>query len=173
MSKSVNRSKRKSKSGSLQRKMMILFSIMLVIPILLVSTFSYFSANKQLKIKMQDATHSSVDLVASTINEYVSAAMRNVDLLSQQINSSDIDANSPETRTLIELFMKAHPELEILTVGNNQGAWMKAPDPGKQEYDPRTRDWYKATLLNPGKITIIDPLSQQQPATIRSLSRKR
>lgn len=157
MSKSVKRFIPKFTSSSLQRKMMILFSIMLVIPILLVSAFSYFSANKQLKTKMQDATHSSVDLVSSTIDEYVSAAKRNVELLSQQINSSDIDANSPETRTLIELFMKAHPELEILTVGNNQGAWMKAPDPGKQEYDPRTRDWYKATMLNPGKITIIDP----------------
>ncbi|WNS45007.1 methyl-accepting chemotaxis protein [Paenibacillus sp. MMS20-IR301] len=145
-------------SRSLQRKMMLLFGVMLVIPVLLVSYFSYFSASKQLEITMQDATHASVDLVASTIDEYVSAAMRNVDLLSQQINAADVDAQSPQTRALIELFMKNHPELEILSVGNEQGAWMKAPDPGKQDFDPRVRDWYKASLLNPGKVTIINPL---------------
>jgi methyl-accepting chemotaxis protein len=158
MSKSTKRFFQKPISSSLQRKMMIFFSVMLVIPILLVSYFSYFSANKQLELKMQDATHSSVDLATSIIDEYVSAAMRNVDLLSQQITSSNIDAKSPETRTLIELFMKAHPELEILSVGNEQGAWMKAPDPGKQDFDPRVRDWYKASMENPGKVTIIDPL---------------
>lgn len=160
MSKYINRKNfvQKFTTRSLQRKMMMLFSIMLVIPILLVGYFSYSSANKQLELKMQDATHSSVDLVTNTITEYVSAAMRNVDLLSQQITSADIDSKSPKTRALIELFMKAHPELEILSVGNEQGAWMKAPDPGKQDFDPRVRDWYKASMKNPGKVTIINPL---------------
>ncbi|MFD1906263.1 PDC sensor domain-containing protein [Paenibacillus rhizoplanae] len=83
--------------------------------------------------------------------------MRNVDLLSRQIQSSEVDGKAPATRTLIDQFMKAHPELEILTVGNEQGAWMKAPDPGKQDYDPRTRDWYKASMQNAGSTTIIDP----------------
>ncbi|NQX48907.1 methyl-accepting chemotaxis protein [Paenibacillus tritici] len=158
MFKSVNRFiQHKLRSRSLQRKMMMLFTIMLVIPILLVSYFSYSSAKQELETKMQKATHSSVDLVAGTIHEYVSAAMRNVDLLSRQIESSAVDAHAPETRTLIEEFMKAHPELELVTVGNQQGAWMKAPDPGKQDYDPRTRDWYKASMQNAGATTIIDP----------------
>lgn len=139
MFKSVNRFIRKLRSRSLQRQMMMLFTIMLVIPILLVSYFSYSSAKQQLEIKMQKATHSSVELVAGTIQEYVSAAMRNVDLLSRQIESSEVDVTAPATRTLIDQFMKAHPELEVLTVGNEQGAWMKAPDPGKRDYDPRTR----------------------------------
>lgn len=54
--------------------------------------------------------------------------------------------------------MKQHPELEVLTLGNNNGAWMKAPDPGKQDYDPRTRDWYKALLKSPGQVLVSDPL---------------
>ena len=158
MIKTANRFIQKLTSRSLQRKMMILFTVMLVIPVLLVSYFSYSSASKQLEVTMQDDTHSSVDLVAGTINESVSGAMRNVQQLSQQITSADVDAASPETRALIELFAKEHPELEILTVGNEQGAWMKAPDPGKQDFDPRTRDWYKAAMNNPGNTTIIDPL---------------
>lgn len=137
---------------------MLIFTIMLVIPVLLVSYFSYSSAKKQLELKMQESTNASVNLLAGTINEAVTAAVQNVQQLSQQITSSNVDAKSPQTRELIELFMKEHPELEILTVGNTKGSWMKAPDPGQQDYDHRTRDWYKAAMLNAGKITIVDPI---------------
>lgn len=44
-----------------------------------------------------------------------------------------------------------------MVVGNQNGAWMKAPDPGKQDYDPRERDWYKASLERPEETVIIDP----------------
>ncbi|MEK5237741.1 methyl-accepting chemotaxis protein [Paenibacillus sp. FSL L8-0470] len=149
---------RKLTSRSLQRRMMLIFTIMLVIPVLLVSYFSYSSASKQLELKMQESTQASVNLLKTTINETVNAAMKNVQQLSQQLTSADIDAQTPEARELIELFMKEHPELEILTVGNEKGSWMKAPDPGKQQdYDPRTREWYKAAMQNAGKVTIVDP----------------
>lgn len=153
----IKKNIRKLRSRSLQRKMMLIFSIMLVIPVLLVSYFSYSSAKKQLELKMQESTKSSVNLLAGTINEAVTGAVQNVQQLSQQMTSADVDAKSPQARELIDLFMKEHTELEILTVGNEQGSWMKAPNPGEQDYDPRTRDWYKAAIKNAGKVTIIDP----------------
>lgn len=51
MFKSVNRFTGKLRSRSLQRQMMMLFTIMLVIPILLVSYFSYSSAKRELSLK--------------------------------------------------------------------------------------------------------------------------
>lgn len=146
-------------SRSLQRRMMMIFSIMLILPILCVSYFSYASSKQELEQKMQETTRSSVDLLHTTIQEIVGSTERNISQLSQQISSPEVSSKPAEVRTLIELFVKEHPELEILTVGNNNGDWMKAPDPGAQEYDPRTRDWYKASINNPGKITIIDPFA--------------
>ncbi|KWX70046.1 methyl-accepting chemotaxis protein [Paenibacillus jilunlii] len=153
----IQRLFQKAASRSLQKRMMLIFTLMLVIPILLVSYFSYSSSKKQLELKMQESTHSSVELLQGTITETIIAAERNVQQLSQQITTADIEAKKPETRALIDLFMKEHPELEIITLGSKSGAWMKAPDPGKQEYDPRTRDWYKAAMDNAGKVTLIDP----------------
>ncbi|AIQ69179.1 methyl-accepting chemotaxis protein [Paenibacillus graminis] len=153
----IQRVFQKAASRSLQKRMMLIFTLMLVIPILLVSYFSYSSSKKQLELKMQESTHSSVELLQGTITETIIAAERNVQQLSQQITTADIEAKKPETRALIDLFMKEHPELEIITLGSSSGAWMKAPDPGKQEYDPRTRDWYKAAMDNAGKVTLIDP----------------
>ncbi|UQZ37135.1 methyl-accepting chemotaxis protein [Paenibacillus sp. PK3_47] len=157
MNTAMQRLLQKFSAQSLQRRMMLFFTILLVVPILLVSYFSYTGASQQLELKMQDATRENVDLLGGTLNETLTAAVKNLQQLSQQITSDDIEAKTPATRTLIELFMKEHPELEILTAGNNNGSWMKAPDPGPQDYDPRTRDWYKAAMGNPGKVTIIDP----------------
>ncbi|WP_379151917.1 methyl-accepting chemotaxis protein [Paenibacillus sp. sgz5001063] len=147
----------KLSSRSLQKRLMLMFTLMLVIPILLVSYFSYSSSKKQLELKIQDSTRDSVEILQGTINETVNAAARNVQQLSQQFISSDIDIQKPEARALMDLFMKEHPELEILILGNNNGAWMKSPNGGKKDYDPRTRDWYKAAMKNAGKITIINP----------------
>ncbi|CAH1192550.1 Methyl-accepting chemotaxis protein McpB [Paenibacillus auburnensis] len=144
-------------SRSLQRKMMMLFAIMLIIPIITVSYFSFTTSSKQLEFRMQEATHTSVDMLANNISETVTAAKENVQQLSQQLNSADLDNKTAGTRTLIDLFVKEHPELEILTSGNENGAWMKSPDPGKQDYDPRTRDWYIEAMKNPGKVTLTGP----------------
>ena len=35
-----------------------------------------------------------------------------------------------------------HKELGVLTIGAEDGSWMKSPDPGQQIYDPRERSWY-------------------------------
>lgn len=145
-------------SRSLQKKMMIIFSIMLIIPVVLVSYFSYSSSKKQLELKMQESTKASVELLDVTINEIVTSTARNVQQLNQQISSAEIDNKSANVRSLIDLFAKEHPEIEIVSIGNDNGAWMKAPDPGKQpDYDPRKRDWYIKSMSTPGKVIINDP----------------
>ncbi|OKP77845.1 chemotaxis protein [Paenibacillus sp. P3E] len=149
----------KISSRSLQKRLMLIFTLMLVIPILLVSYFSYSSSKKQLETKMQESTRDSVEMLQGTINETVSAATKNVQQLSQQFTSSNIDAKTPEARALMDLFMKEHPELEILILGNENGAWMKSPNGGKKDYDPRARDWYTAAMKNTGKVTIINPFT--------------
>ncbi|MCH1640466.1 methyl-accepting chemotaxis protein [Paenibacillus timonensis] len=142
---------------TLRNRMLLIFAVMLIIPSMLIGYFSFQSAGGQLHAKMDESTESSINLLNETLNKIVEAEVRNVEQLVMQIDSAQVDAKSPEVRNLIELFMEKHPELEILTVGNENGAWMKAPDPGQQDYDPRTRDWYKAALEQPDQTVIIDP----------------
>ncbi|MGG6313242.1 methyl-accepting chemotaxis protein [Paenibacillus macerans] len=142
---------------TLRNRMLLIFAVMLIIPNLLIAYFSYTSASGQLRSKMDDSTRSNVNLLNDSLTNIVEAETRNVEQLVMQIESAQIDAKSPELRKLIDLYMEKHPELEILTVGNNSGAWMKAPDPGKQDYDPRERDWYKAAMKSPEETVIVDP----------------
>lgn len=142
---------------SLRNRMLLIFAVMLIIPNLVVSFFSYNSASGQLRAKMDESTESSVNLMNDTLDQIVEAEIRNVEQLVMQIDSAQVDAKSPEARSLMDLFMEKHPELENFTVGNQNGAWMKAPDPGKQDFDPRERDWYKAAMKTPEETVIIDP----------------
>lgn len=142
----------------LRNRLLFLFACMLVIPNVLISYSSYNSASNELHSKMEDNMKSSVSLMNDSLTNIVQAEVRNVEQLAMQIDSAQVDAKSPEARSLIDLFMEKHPELEILVVGNEKGSWMKAPDPGKQQqYDPRERDWYKASLKSPDETVILDP----------------
>lgn len=142
---------------TLRNRMLIIFAVLLAVPNLATSYSSYTRASEQLHEQMDDNTRSSVNLLNDTINHIVEAEVRNVEQLVQQIDSAQVDAKSPELRKLIDLFVEKHPELENLVVGNQNGAWMKAPDPGKQDYDPRKRDWYIASMQSPEETVIIDP----------------
>lgn len=144
---------------TLRNRMLLIFAVLLIIPNLVVAYSSYTSASGQLRSKMEESVKSNVNLLDETLNQIIEAESRNVEQLVMQINSAQIDAKSTEVQELMELFMEKHPELEVLTVGNQNGAWMKAPDPGKQDYDPRDRDWYKAAMKAPKETVIIDPFT--------------
>ena len=141
----------------LRTKLLLFVITMLIIPNLLVLLFSVNSAKSQLELKMEESTKSSVNLLNDIVDRIVESEIANINMLAFQLSSLDVDKKSAQAQKLMDKFMKEHPAMEILTLGNDNGAWMKSPDPGKGEYDPRTRDWYKNAMKTPGKVIIPDP----------------
>ncbi|WP_055106025.1 methyl-accepting chemotaxis protein [Paenibacillus ihumii] len=142
---------------SLRNRLLLVFTIMLVVPNLVIVFSGITSARHELVSKIENSAKTSVELMNESLDLAIGAQVRNIEQLAMQINSQQIDAKSPEVQALMELFMEKHPELELLTVGNNNKAFMKAPDPGPHEYDPTVRDWYIAALADPTNTVIIDP----------------
>lgn len=144
---------------SLRNRLFIIFAIILIIPNLLIVIFSLESAHDELEAKMEETAVSSIKLLDEALNLAIVAQMRNVEELVMRMNSEQVDVNSPELQDLMELFMEKNPELETLTVRNNRGAWMKAPDRrhGQEEENAETKDWYKTALADPTNTVIIDP----------------
>lgn len=142
---------------TLRNRLIVMFSMLLIIPNLLVAYTSYNSARGQLQSKMEDSSHLSATMLNESLNQMVSAEVRNVEQLVNEISSKQIDKDSPELRKLLDLFIEKHPELETVTVGNNNGAWMVAPKQEIADYDPRRRDWYVESLKNPAETVIANP----------------
>lgn len=143
---------------TIQKQLMLLMLAILIVPSTAIGFFSYQKAKNEVSDKLMDSAKSYSLLLNQTIDQVIQLQMRNAEVLAAQISSQSIDVNSPQTRKLIDQFIAKHPELELVTIGNDNGAWMKAPDPGKQEYDPRSRDWYTAAMKNNGKVFVSDPL---------------
>ncbi|TPG69400.1 methyl-accepting chemotaxis protein [Brevibacillus laterosporus] len=143
---------------TLRSKLMFLIIAVLLLQGVLIGYSSFYISKWQLEQKLEGAADSSVSLLNQAIDQIIQLEIANLNTLVEQITSRQIDEQSPELRKIMEDFAKQHPEIEIVTVGNQNGAWMKAPDPGKQEYDPRTRDWYKQVIQDPSTIAINDPV---------------
>lgn len=145
------------KNMSLTRKLILSFAMILLIPSLLIGAAAYMTAKDQLKKELRLTADQNVAMMSSSLDQYVRMEMSNVDGLARLLASISIDQKDTHTRELIDAFTSNHPELELLTLGNENGAWMKSPDPGDQKYDPRERDWYKDTLKDSSKVVISNP----------------
>ncbi len=141
----------------LRTRLMIIVSLMVIIPNVFVALFSVNSAKTELQDKMEETTKSSVTLLDNLVDSMIQMQVSNVKMLAGQITSEDISVNSIKVRKLINDYKSQHPEVELVSVGNDRGAWMKAPDPGKQnDYDPRTREWYKLAKQYPNQAMVAD-----------------
>lgn len=155
----MNRLKSLVEVRSLRNRLFILFALMLIIPSVVVAVGSFNSAKTELRQGTDDLTKMSAFLFNESLDRLIEAQVHNVDQLVMQINSQQIDSNSPEVKKLLKLFVEKHPDTGNIVIGNNNGAWMKTVDSGDEKYDPRERDWYKAAMNEPDKTVIIDPFN--------------
>ncbi|WP_018886656.1 methyl-accepting chemotaxis protein [Paenibacillus massiliensis] len=144
--------------NTLRVKLTAFVMVAVLIPSLLVGFFSYNSSKTQLQVKLNESAVSQMQLLDAALNQLVEMEIANVNGLAQQLSSEQLDVNDPEARRIIDNFVTSHPEIEILVIGNDQGAWMKSPDPGQQDYDPRTRSWYKTMMVDPTQAAVADPI---------------
>ncbi|WP_079913450.1 methyl-accepting chemotaxis protein [Paenibacillus sp. 32352] len=142
---------------SLKHKLIAAFAIVLIIPCLLIGIIAYQTAKSSMQGELMGAAEDTVELMNQSVEQYLRMEMSNVQGLAKQLSSSAIDEKSSRAREVIDAFASNHPELELTVLGNENGAWMKSPDPGSQKYDPRERDWYKDAMKSAGAVIISDP----------------
>lgn len=136
---------------------MLIICLMVIIPNIVLALFSVNSAKKQLQTKMEDITQSSVTLLDKLLDTTVQMQVSNINQLANQITSQEIDEHSIKARKLINDYKAQHPEVELVSLGNDRGEWMKSPDPGKEDFDPRTRAWYTLAKKYPTQAMVADP----------------
>ncbi|GIP29818.1 methyl-accepting chemotaxis protein [Paenibacillus sp. J23TS9] len=141
----------------LRSRLMLIICLMVIIPNIFLALFSVNSAKEQLQTKMEDMTQSSVTLLDKLLETTVQMQVSNINQLANQITSQEIDQHSIKARKLINDYKAQHPEVELVSLGNDRGAWMKSPDPGKEDFDPRTRAWYTLAKKYPTQAMVADP----------------
>lgn len=135
-------------SITVRKKLITAFVLFLAVPSITIGLVSYNRAADELKGNLLDTAIGKTEMLSQGIDQLLVKEMENVDVLASRTTSAQIDKKDAATRVIIDDFVKYHPDLEILVLGNEKGEWMKSPDPGAQTYDPRERDWYKQAMAS-------------------------
>ncbi|URJ46643.1 methyl-accepting chemotaxis protein [Paenibacillus polymyxa] len=143
----------------MRTRLIISFLAVLLIPSLLIGYFSYQSASDQLAVQMTASMNTNLNLIRSNVNQYVAPIMKDLDVLTNEINSDSIGTNQEALQKKLDVIVKAHPELDAALLGNAKGQYIRSPKKQETDYDPRERKWYKNAMLEKGKVFVGVPVA--------------
>lgn len=143
----------------MRTRLIISFLAVLLIPSVLIGYFSYQGATTQLSQQMGGSVYTNLYLIRSNVNQYVAPIMKDLDVLTTEINSDSIGTNQETLQKKLDVIVKAHPELDAALLGNEKGQYIRSPKKQESDYDPRERKWYKNAMLEKGKVFVGVPVA--------------
>lgn len=145
--------------NSIRVKLIAAFAIILIIPSVSIGLLSYMAAKDAVEKQIIGVADENIDILNTIIDSTLSAKIHDIETLSGQILKTQYDGHeSPELRQKLALYTSLHPEILSIYVGTEKGFFIQEPVINDTStYDPRTRDWYKQSLENPGEILISKP----------------
>ncbi|RJS60512.1 methyl-accepting chemotaxis protein [Bacillus sp. PK3_68] len=145
--------------GTIRSKLILSFSLILIIPALIIGTLSYGTAKEAVKQEMLNGFSENIDLLNSSIDQTIQSKIHDADVFSQSTSSSFYKGeSSPALRQKLAQYSKLHPEVFSIYVATNTGLFIEEPViTDTSSYDPRTRDWYKESMAKKGKTIISKP----------------
>lgn len=143
----------------MRTRLIISFLAVLLIPSVLIGYFSYQGATTQLSQQMGGSVSTNLYLIRSNVNQYVAPIMKDLDVLTTEINSGSIGSDQEALQKKLDVIVKAHPELDAALLGNAKGQYIRSPKKQEADYDPRERKWYKNAMLEKGKVFVGVPVA--------------
>ncbi|MFC5560085.1 methyl-accepting chemotaxis protein [Ureibacillus thermophilus] len=140
-------------------KILILMTITLIASSLLIGSISYQTAKNKLESQILSDVSDNVSMVNIVINDVIEPKMTDINVLANQLKSTDFQADQLEIRKWLLFYLESHPEVAGVYIGNQKGEFIKEPAAKKvpDGYDPRERDWYKQAMEHTGEVAISEP----------------
>lgn len=144
---------------NLKPKLILAFSLILIIPSLSIGIISYITAKNAVEKELLAGIGVNLDLLNLTIGNTILPKINDIEYMSETITSQLYDGeDSPELRRKLDQYANLHPEAQSMYVGTNEGLFVQEPKVKMaDDYDPRKRDWYKEAMEKKGEVIISDP----------------
>uniref|UniRef100_UPI0025535C36 HAMP domain-containing protein n=1 Tax=Lysinibacillus sp. fls2-241-R2A-57 TaxID=3040292 RepID=UPI0025535C36 len=143
--------------GSFKGKLYTLFALILLVPVITVGSFAYLSAKESIKEEILFSANESVTMLNSVIDRTISEKVNDINVLSEQINSSMYEQKGAAILTEFQQYMKMNPNVLSIYLGTNEGELFLEPKSNSAEYNLLERDWYKKSTALKGEILITNP----------------
>lgn len=157
----VKRTKEKSKTRfkmKLKTKMIISFALILIIPSLIISTFSYIKARNEMENQFLNTSSENVKIVDNIIRNTLGTSIYQTVIYSEKVNFDESEESYSTVKTEFDKYMEMNPEIESVFFGSKEGTLIQSPNSiqGKG-YDPRKDAWYTNGMEKEGVVYVSSP----------------
>ncbi|KQY79493.1 hypothetical protein ASD24_19320 [Paenibacillus sp. Root52] len=132
---------------TVKKRLIASLLLFLIIPSISVGWLSYTKAAERVNEELIRSAEAKTEMLSLQISEMLDMEKDNAAQLAAGVTSSDVINKSPAVQKQMDRMSENHDELAVLTIGAEDGSWMKSPDPGEQIYDPRERSWYTQAMV--------------------------
>ncbi|WCN38023.1 methyl-accepting chemotaxis protein [Aneurinibacillus uraniidurans] len=149
----------KQKKKSIRSKLIWAFAVILLVPSLLIGVTSYMTAKEKVEDQLIQSAKQNVVLLDRLLTSTIEPELRDVKHLASLVHGTTFQGEERNAiQKSLEGLQALHPELIHTFVGATNGQMLLAPyEKLADDYDPRTRLWYKQAVEHPGQIIITEP----------------
>lgn len=148
---------RRLKTLTLRKKLTAAFLLVMLVPSIIVSSFSYQAAYNQTDRQLLDSATTSVTASDRAVTQTIQAKIADLEYYSTTMTASDNSAEADEDiLKRLQVYLKMHAEAVDMFVGTPEGKLIIGKAVGSTN-DPRERPWYKQAMEKPGQ-TVISPV---------------
>ncbi|WP_027626121.1 methyl-accepting chemotaxis protein [Clostridium lundense] len=156
-----NKRKSKNKFWSIKFKLSLVLVSVCLICISIMSVISYIQANKILSNNLTVSTEQNLKEVNRGVSNYFGTMESYLNILSESTDVKNLDEHSeyePFTLEALKNFKNSNKDIMAMCfVQVNKKATRYPARTFGSDYDPTTRDWYKNSVKNKGKVVYTDP----------------
>ncbi len=144
---------------SIRTRLFLSFILLLIIPALLIGTFSYNSAKKELKETILSGASENVKLLDEFLSDQLDPKINDANYFSDLFNKDSYSSKEKgNTIKKLEQYAKLHPEATSIYIGTASGEMILYPNQDlPDDFDPRQRSWYQDAVSSNGKSITTDP----------------
>lgn len=145
--------------NNIRTKLILAFSLILIIPAVIIGLSSYMAAKDAMDKQIAAAAGENIKILNTIIDNTISPKIHDIEMLSNQASENLYEGHeSSEIRNQLAQYAALHPEILSIYVGTQEGFFIQEPVINDTStYDPRTRDWYKQSMEQKGKILVSSP----------------
>ncbi|MGQ3478447.1 methyl-accepting chemotaxis protein [Paenibacillus sp. TY11] len=148
---------RRLKTLTLRKKLTAAFLLVMLVPSIIVSSFSYQAAYNQTDRQLLDSATTSVTASDRAVTQTIQAKIADLEYYSTTMTASDNSAEADDDiLKRLQVYLKMHAEAVDMFVGTPEGKLIIGKAVGSTN-DPRERPWYKQAMEKPGQ-TVISPV---------------
>lgn len=143
---------------SLKNRLILSFSLVLLIPALTLVLISYNNTKQEIAREQLSSAHESLNLLNNNMSTIMEPKLQQAQFFASYITATKLVNHEQVVRTLFDEYLAMNTNVAISYIGTKDGAMIRQPYyEYAADYDPRERPWYKQAIEQSGKVIITDP----------------